>query len=44
MCLLQIIKLLNRESIPFTENESGKMIAIQVDEINPEKLSFAKKS
>ncbi|CAA3019746.1 Hypothetical predicted protein [Olea europaea subsp. europaea] len=39
-----IIKLLNRESIPFTENESGKMIAIQVDEINPEKLSFAKKS
>ncbi|CAI9760479.1 unnamed protein product [Fraxinus pennsylvanica] len=39
-----IIKLLNRESIPFTENESGKIIAIRVDEINPEKLSFAKKS
>lgn len=39
-----IIKILTRESIPFTEDESGKIVAIRVDEINPEKLSFAKKS
>ncbi|KAL2472829.1 silencing defective 5 [Forsythia ovata] len=39
-----IIKLLNRESIQWTEDESGQIIAIRVDEINPEELSFAKKS
>ncbi|XP_022846057.1 putative nuclear RNA export factor SDE5 isoform X2 [Olea europaea var. sylvestris] len=39
-----IIKVLDRESIPFTEDESGKIITIRVDEINPEKQSFAKKS
>jgi hypothetical protein len=38
-----IVKLLEGESIPWTEEDGGLVIMIRVDEIDPKKLSFAKK-
>ncbi|XP_021726103.1 putative nuclear RNA export factor SDE5 isoform X1 [Chenopodium quinoa] len=38
-----VLKLLENESIPCTEADNGKTIVIQIDEINPKTLSFAKK-
>ncbi|KAA8526841.1 hypothetical protein F0562_008930 [Nyssa sinensis] len=39
-----IIKLLERESIKWTEEVNGQILLIRVDEINPKCLSFAKKN
>ncbi|XP_009614543.1 putative nuclear RNA export factor SDE5 isoform X1 [Nicotiana tomentosiformis] len=39
-----IIKLLERASIAWTEEDNGKAIVIKADEIDPRKLTFAKKS
>lgn len=36
-------KLLERDSISWTEEQDGKIMAIQVDAINPKRLSFNKK-
>ncbi|GMH05441.1 hypothetical protein Nepgr_007281 [Nepenthes gracilis] len=38
-----VIKLLEKESIKWTEDETSRAILIQLDEINPKRLSFAKK-
>ncbi|CAK9138223.1 unnamed protein product [Ilex paraguariensis] len=38
-----IIKLLERESIKWTEEGNGRVIVIRVDKINPKHLSFAEK-
>ena len=38
----KIIKLLERESISWSEEDSGKIIVIPVGHIDPKKLSFAK--
>ncbi|KAL1821579.1 hypothetical protein ACET3Z_016448 [Daucus carota] len=37
-----IIELLEKESIGWTEEDSGQIIAIRVDKIDPKRLSFAK--
>lgn len=42
--LSQILELLERESIKWTEEGSGQIIVIRVDKINPKRLSFAKKA
>ncbi|XP_010242934.1 PREDICTED: putative nuclear RNA export factor SDE5 isoform X2 [Nelumbo nucifera] len=39
-----VIKLLEKESISWTEEANGGIIVIQLDKINPKKLSFARKS
>lgn len=38
-----VLKLLDRESIKWTEDEASGMISIRLDEINPKRLSFSKK-
>ncbi|XP_050111839.1 putative nuclear RNA export factor SDE5 [Malus sylvestris] len=38
-----IVKLLEKESIKWTEEENGRTISIRVDEIDPKSLSFSKK-
>ncbi|XP_057981266.1 putative nuclear RNA export factor SDE5 [Malania oleifera] len=38
-----IMKLLEKESIKWTEEQNGQALLIRVDEINPKKLSFAGK-
>ncbi|XP_021754848.1 putative nuclear RNA export factor SDE5 [Chenopodium quinoa] len=38
-----VLKLLENESISCTEADNGKTVVIQIDEINPKTLSFAKK-
>ncbi|KMS97978.1 hypothetical protein BVRB_4g096960 isoform A [Beta vulgaris subsp. vulgaris] len=44
VCLKRLVlKLLERESIGWTEAENGKTIVMQLDEINPKSLSFTKK-
>jgi hypothetical protein len=40
---LQIMKLLEKESINWTEGADVGTILIQLDNINPKRLSFAKK-
>lgn len=40
---LQIMKFLDREDIKWTEEGNGWIIVIQLDVIDPKKLSFAKK-
>lgn len=42
--LLQIIELLEKDSIEWTEEDSGQIIVIRVDKVNPKRLSFAKKT
>lgn len=42
--LKQILKLLERASIAWTEEDNGKATVIKADEIDPRKLTFAKKS
>ncbi|KAK9131761.1 hypothetical protein Scep_011289 [Stephania cephalantha] len=42
--LEQVLKLLKKESINWTEEGNGGTIVIRIDEINPQKLSFAKKA
>ncbi|XP_059658787.1 putative nuclear RNA export factor SDE5 [Cornus florida] len=39
----KVLKLLERESIKWTEEVDGWVIVIRIDEINPKRLSFAKK-
>ncbi|KAK9150097.1 hypothetical protein Syun_008406 [Stephania yunnanensis] len=39
-----VLKLLEKESINWTEEGNGGTILIRIDEINPQKLSFAKKA
>lgn len=41
--LVQIMKQLEKESIKWNEEENGKTILIQVDVIDPKRLSFANK-
>lgn len=40
----RIIELLEKDSIEWTEEDSGQMIVIRVDKVNPKRLSFAKKT
>lgn len=42
--LLQIIELLEKDSIEWTEEDNGQIIVIRVDKVNPKRLSFAKKT
>ncbi|RAL40947.1 hypothetical protein DM860_008645 [Cuscuta australis] len=39
----QIMKLLEGESIAWSEQENGRTLVIKVDEINPKMLSFFKR-
>ncbi|CAH9088217.1 unnamed protein product [Cuscuta epithymum] len=39
-----IVKILEKESIAWSEQENGRTLVIKVDEINPKNLSFFKKS
>lgn len=41
--LVQIKKLLKKESIEWTEDGNGQAILIQVDVIDPKRLSFFRK-
>lgn len=41
---LQVLKLLEKESIKWSEERNGRTIVIRLDEIDPKGLSFAKKS
>lgn len=43
LCRLQIKKLLKKESIEWTEDGNGQAILIQVDVIDPKRLSFFRK-
>ncbi|KAL9257532.1 putative nuclear RNA export factor SDE5 [Drosera capensis] len=38
-----VLKLLDRESIKWTEDEASGTTCIRLDEINPKRLSFSKK-
>ncbi|XP_057512220.1 putative nuclear RNA export factor SDE5 isoform X1 [Actinidia eriantha] len=38
-----IVKLLDKESIKWIEESNGKVLVIRLDEINPKRLTFAKK-
>ncbi|XP_074370288.1 putative nuclear RNA export factor SDE5 isoform X2 [Apium graveolens] len=40
----RIIELLEKDSIEWTEEDSGQIIVIRVDKVNPKRLSFAKKT
>lgn len=40
----RIIELLDKDSIGWTEEDSGQIIVIRVDKVNPKRLSFAKKT
>lgn len=40
----QVLKFLERDSIPWTEEENGTVLVIRVDVIDPRKMTFAKKS
>ncbi|KAK9152734.1 hypothetical protein Sjap_000214 [Stephania japonica] len=42
--LILVLKLLEKEAINWTEEGNGGTIVIRIDEINPQKLSFAKKA
>ncbi|KAL2944228.1 putative nuclear RNA export factor SDE5 [Bienertia sinuspersici] len=43
-CLKRLVlKLLEKESIHWNEGEDGRMIVVQLDEINPKTLNFTKK-
>ncbi|XP_015082972.1 putative nuclear RNA export factor SDE5 isoform X1 [Solanum pennellii] len=39
-----VLKFLERDSIPWTEEENGTVLVIRVDVIDPRKMTFAKKS